>query len=103
VIGSGGLLAPTLTTARLVPNARADIARANSDQGVCHGRTCIVDSKVPIPGTMATECRRVQRAIRHASTPTPNPTRSAGQASIDEPRAGTQAPPVPAQVDSGMP
>ena len=65
-------MAPTLTSATLVPNSFPDALSRNIAYGVSHGRIGRLASSTPMPGTITTSWRRTQDAVRTASTPLPS-------------------------------
>ncbi len=64
-------LAPTLTSATLVPNTRPEALSRNMAYGVRQGRSGRVASSTPMPGTMTRSWRRTQAAVRTASATIP--------------------------------
>ncbi len=64
-------LAPTLTSATFVPKSLPEAHIRNSAYGVPQGRIGSVVSRIPVPGTITTSCRRTQAAVRNTSMPLP--------------------------------
>src|SRR5690606_28836549 len=71
VTRSRSILAPMLTRATLVPNGFAATPSQNSEYGNAHGRTGVVVSSTPMPGTITTSYLRTHANVRNGSSSLP--------------------------------